>query len=37
MIFSFYPLNDRVEAQGFGRSGRQGAAGTCRIIIGPED
>lgn len=33
VIFTFYPVNDRVETQGFGRAGRQGQPGTARIIL----
>ncbi len=33
MIFGFYPENERVETQGFGRAARQGQPGSCRIIV----
>jgi len=33
VVFGFYPQNDRVEQQGFGRAGRQGQPGSSRIII----
>jgi len=32
VIFARYPENDRVEAQGFGRSGRQGQPGSNKLI-----
>ena len=37
MIFGFYPSNRRVELQGFGRAGRQGQSGTCRMVLDLED
>jgi preprotein translocase subunit SecA len=37
VIFGFYPKNTRVEQQGFGRAGRQGQPGTCRMIVCEED
>ena len=33
MLVTFIPLNDRVEKQTFGRTGRRGATGSCQIII----
>ncbi len=33
VVFAFFPTNDRVELQGFGRAGRQGQPGSCRLII----
>ena len=32
MLVTFIPLNDRVEKQAFGRTGRRGATGSCQII-----
>ena len=33
MLVTFIPLNDRVEKQAFGRTGRRGATGSCQIIV----
>lgn len=33
VIFTCFPENTRVEDQGFARSGRQGQAGLCRLIL----
>ncbi len=33
VIFTFYPQNDRVEEQGFGRAARQGQSGSARMIL----
>ncbi len=33
VIFTFYPANERVEAQGFGRAARQGDPGSARLIL----
>lgn len=33
LVFGFFPANDRVEQQGFGRAGRQGQKGSCRMIL----
>lgn len=33
VVFMFFPENDRVELQGFGRSGRQGQPGTGHFIL----
>lgn len=37
MIFAFYPDNLRVEGQGFGRAGRQGQPGSCRMMLHTKD
>ena len=37
LIFSFLPVNLRVEEQGYGRAGRQGQPGTCSMILSLED
>lgn len=37
VIFGFYPDNLRVEAQGFGRAGRQGQPGSCWMVLDMED
>ena len=33
MLVTFIPLNDRVEKQAFGRTGRRGATGSCQIMV----
>lgn len=33
VIFTFYPKNERVEQQGFGRAARQGQPGSARMIV----
>ena len=33
VLITFIPLNNRVEKQAFGRTGRRGATGSCQIII----
>ena len=33
LLATFLPLNDRVEKQAFGRTGRRGATGSCQIIL----
>lgn len=37
VIFTFFPDNDRIEAQGAGRAGRQGNHGSYRILIPHDD
>ncbi|MDF2578113.1 MAG: preprotein translocase subunit SecA [Chlamydiales bacterium] len=37
VVFTFYPSNKRVEAQGFGRAARQGQPGSARLILPPSD
>ena len=37
LIFSFLPVNLRVEEQGYGRAGRQGQPGTCSMVLSLED
>lgn len=37
VVFTFYPDNQRVEDQGFGRAGRQNDPGTCSMILQDED
>lgn len=37
LVFTFYPKNDRVEAQGDGRAARQGQPGSCRLILYIDD
>ena len=36
VLVTFIPLNDRVEKQAFGRTGRRGATGSCQIIVSRE-
>lgn len=37
MVFSFYPINDRVENQGFGRAARGSHVGSGRFLLSEED
>ena len=37
IVFTFFPVNLRVEEQGYGRAGRQGLPGTCSMILSLED
>lgn len=37
LIFAFYPETMRCEEQGFGRAGRQGQPGRCRMILNRHD
>ncbi len=37
VIFSFLPLNKRIQDQGFGRTARKGLSGTGRLIIQTEE
>ncbi len=37
VVFAFYPENDRVENQGFGRAARQGQPGTGRFLLSRGD
>lgn len=37
MVFGFFPENERVKMQGFGRAGRQGQPGSCRMILQFDD
>ena len=37
VIFTFFPSNERIEAQGAGRAGRQGNPGSYRILIPHDD
>ena len=32
VLVTFIPLNDRVEKQAFGRTGRRGETGSCQIL-----
>ncbi|MGL5626759.1 MAG: hypothetical protein ACRDDW_04490 [Candidatus Rhabdochlamydia sp.] len=36
VILTFFPQNDRIGNQGFGRCARQGQAGSCRLILKTE-
>ena len=36
VLMTFIPLNDRVEKQAFGRTGRRGATGSCQILVNRE-
>ena len=36
VLVTFIPMNDRVEKQAFGRTGRRGASGSCQILINRE-
>ena len=33
VLVTFIPMNDRVEKQAFGRTGRRGATGSCQIVV----
>ena len=33
VLVTFIPLNDCVEKQAFGRTGRRGATGSCQIMV----
>lgn len=37
VVFSFYPINSRVEDQGLGRAGRQGQNGSCQVVFHDKD
>ena len=36
VLVTFIPLNDRVEKQAFGRTGRRGATGSCQFLVNRE-
>lgn len=37
VVFAFYPINDRVQQQGFGRAARQGQRGSGRFVLSSDD